>query len=59
MPESWEGSNCDYFRTVDYGNPGLVVPTGFRILKRGFITPCGDLPASDWVKPSTGSSCKN
>ncbi len=47
VPETWPGTNYDYFWIVQYarGNPS---PTGFRMVKQAFAEPYGDLPAPDW-----------
>jgi hypothetical protein len=62
VPESWAGSNYDYFWIIDYGNPGSDVPTGFTVKKQVFPPPYQDVPSNDWGKPEKlpkGSGCKS
>lgn len=61
VPDTWEGSNYDYFWIATYGNPASTVPTSFQSLQQDFAKPYDDLPANDWgnkEKLPSGSKCK-
>jgi hypothetical protein len=46
VPETWPGSNYDYFWIVDFDPAGT--PTGFRMLKQSFPAPYQNVPSNDW-----------
>jgi hypothetical protein len=47
VPNTWPGSNYDYFWIVDYA-PGSSTPSNFKSIKQAFAKPFDDLPANDW-----------
>ena len=62
VPETWPGSNYDYFWIVTYGNPGSDIPTGFTVKKQVFPAPYQAVPSKDWGKPEPlpkGSKCES
>jgi hypothetical protein len=50
VPQTWHGSNYDYFWIVDYA-AGSTVPGNFRMLKQSFPAPYANVPANDWATP--------
>jgi hypothetical protein len=62
VPEDWHGDNFDYFWIVDYGTPGLAIPTGFTVKKQKFPAPYSSVPSNDWGRPENlppGSGCES
>ena len=62
VPETWPGTNYNYFWIVDYANPGSAMPTGFTMQKQSFSAPYGSVPDNDWGKPENlppGSGCED
>ncbi|MBX9777813.1 MAG: histidine phosphatase family protein [Xanthobacteraceae bacterium] len=60
VPETWHGSNFDYFWIVDYAKGGSR-PTRFEAKKQVFAAPYGNVPSNDWgTAPSypQGSKCE-
>ena len=51
-PETWHGSNFDYFWIVDYAK-GSTRPTRFEARKQTFAAPFDKVPSNDWGKPPT------
>ena len=48
VPENWDGGNYDYFWIVDYGIPGLAIPTKFTSKKQEFRAPYDTVPSNAW-----------
>ena len=60
VPESWHGSNFDYFWIVDYAKGGTR-PTRFQTKKQVFAAPYDKVPSNDWGAPPSyphGSKCE-
>ena len=47
VPETWHGSNFDYFWIVDYAK-GSSRPTRFQAKKQVFAAPYSNVPSNDW-----------
>jgi hypothetical protein len=47
VPETWHGSNFDYFWIVDYAKGGSR-PTRFEAKKQVFAAPFSNVPSNDW-----------
>jgi hypothetical protein len=47
VPETWHGSNFDYFWIVDYAR-GSSRPTRFEAKKQAFAAPYNNVPSNDW-----------
>ena len=47
VPETWHGSNFDYFWIVDYAK-GSSRPTRFQAKKQVFAAPFNNVPSNDW-----------
>ncbi len=50
VPETWHGSNFDYFWIVDYAR-GSNRPTRFEAKKQVFAAPFDKVPSNDWGTP--------
>jgi hypothetical protein len=60
VPETWHGSNFDYFWIVDYAKGGAR-PTRFEAKKQVFAAPYDKVPSNDWGAPPSyphGSKCE-
>jgi hypothetical protein len=60
VPETWHGSNFDYFWIVDYAK-GSSRPTRFTAKKQVFAAPFDAVPSNDWGQPPTypaNSTCE-
>jgi hypothetical protein len=47
VPETWHGSNFDYFWIADYAKGGSR-PTRFEARKQAFAAPFNNVPSNDW-----------
>jgi hypothetical protein len=60
VPETWHGSNFDYFWIADYAKGGTR-PTRFEAKKQVFAAPFNTVPSNDWGAPPSypdGSKCE-
>lgn len=60
VPETWHGSNFDYFWIVDYAK-GSSRPTRFEAKRQVFAAPFDKVPSNDWGAPPSypqGSKCE-